>query len=142
MLKCAVSCTWVCLIPWVFDFGFNDVADLAVGELTQRGQINQGYARAELRRERVAFSDQFLVLEPPRALAKAIHGPSDDHAAWRHCRTARQSCQITTRFGTSTWRMRTSTRSMTSSGVEVPAVSPTTFAASNHSGWTSASVCT
>ena len=42
----------------------------------------------------------------------------------------------------STWRMRASTRSMTSSGVEVPAVSPTTVAASNHSGRTSASVCT
>ena len=42
----------------------------------------------------------------------------------------------------STCRIRTSTRSMTSSGVEVPAVSPTIFAASNHSGRTSASVST
>lgn len=35
-------------------------------------------------------------------------------------------------------RMRASTPSITSSGVEVPAVSPTTFAASNHSGRRSA----
>src|SRR6185295_1988445 len=39
-------------------------------------------------------------------------------------------------------RIRASTRSMTSSGVDVPAVSPTMFAASNHSGLTSASVST
>ncbi len=42
----------------------------------------------------------------------------------------------------STSRMRASTRSMTSSGVEVPAVSPTTVPASNHSGRMSASVST
>jgi hypothetical protein len=41
-----------------------------------------------------------------------------------------------------TSRMRLSTPSTASSGVEVPAVRPTTFPASNHSGRTSASVCT
>ena len=57
-------------------------------------------------------------------------------------RVGATTCRTCPAVASAQRRMRASTRSMTSSGVEVPAVSPTTVAASNHSGRTSASVCT
>ena len=68
----------------------------------------------------------------------------------RHSRHGSRRCDADVRASSRTYpdetsaqrRMRASTRSMTSSGVEVPAVSPTTLAESNHSWRTSPSVCT
>ena len=71
---------------------------------------------------------------PPESAAQ----PADASAERRTCPAqASPPAESSTRR-----RMRASTRSMTSSGVEVPPVSPTTSAASNHSDRSSPSVCT
>ena len=72
-------------------------------------------------------------------VARRTLDSDDQDGALRHRSHAARQLQVSMAVSR---RRRASTRSMTSSGVDVPAVRPTTFAPFNHSWRTSASVCT
>src|SRR6185436_8763468 len=100
-----------------------------------------GAAAWEVRADRDEAPLFDLARQVPDTLVLLLNGHDESSGVSRHGPDCRRRSSSYTATG-ATCRIRASTRSMTASGVDVPAVSPTTLARSNHSGRTSASVCT